>query len=100
MATITREPMSAWTAEPGLAPLPALPAAQCAGREPASPATRRGCGASSPIRDGMLVVRDTPTDDNKIAADFYNGELWPKVRFWERLFWFVNGASGERVKWS
>ena len=42
----------------------------------------------------MLVVRDTATDDNKTAADFYNSKLWPKVRFWERIFWAVNG--GER----
>jgi hypothetical protein len=53
-----------------------------------------GCGASLPIRDGVLVIRDTPSDDNKIAADFYNSKLWPKVRFWERLFWAFNG--GER----
>ena len=54
----------------------------------------RRCGASLPIRDGVLVVRDAPTDDNKIAADFYNSQLWPKVRFWEHLFWIANG--GER----
>jgi ubiquinone/menaquinone biosynthesis C-methylase UbiE len=42
----------------------------------------------------VLIVRDTPADDNRIAADFYNGKLWPKVRFWERLFWVLNG--GER----
>ncbi len=40
------------------------------------------------------MSRDTATDDNKTAADFYNSSLWPKVRFWERLFWAVNG--GER----
>ncbi|MFO0907753.1 MAG: class I SAM-dependent methyltransferase [Isosphaeraceae bacterium] len=40
------------------------------------------------------MVRDQPTADNKIAADFYDGPLWPKFRFWERFFWFCNG--GER----
>jgi hypothetical protein len=53
-----------------------------------------GCGASLPIRDGVVVVRDAPTDDNKIAANFYTSKLWPKVRFWERAFWLLNG--GER----
>jgi ubiquinone/menaquinone biosynthesis C-methylase UbiE len=51
------------------------------------------CGASLPIRNGVLVVRDAPTEDNKTAADFYNSGLWPKVRFWERLFWAVNGGE-------
>jgi ubiquinone/menaquinone biosynthesis C-methylase UbiE len=53
-----------------------------------------GCGERYPIRDGILIVKDEPTDDNKIAADFYNSALWPKFRFWERFFWFCNG--GER----
>lgn len=53
-----------------------------------------GCGASYPVRDGVLIVKDEPTADNKIAADFYNSALWPKFRFWEKFFWFCNG--GER----
>jgi ubiquinone/menaquinone biosynthesis C-methylase UbiE len=51
------------------------------------------CRGSFPIRDGVLIVRDAPTGDNRTAADFYNGKLWPKVRFWERLFWAVNGGE-------
>ena len=93
MATITREPTGAWTSTPD----------RSAARAAAAPVRRteagfdcdaEGCGASLPVRDGVLVVRDAPTDDNKIAADFYNGKHWPKVRFWERLFWIANG--GER----
>ena len=38
--------------------------------------------------------RRSPTDDNRIAADFYNGPLWPKFRFWEWFFFVCNG--GER----
>ena len=53
-----------------------------------------GCAAVYPIRDGMLIVKEQATADNKIAADFYNSRLWPKFRFWERFFWFCNG--GER----
>jgi ubiquinone/menaquinone biosynthesis C-methylase UbiE len=54
----------------------------------------QGCGANLAIRDGVLIVRATPTGDNKIAADFYHSQLWPTVRFWERAFWILNG--GER----
>ena len=93
MATITREPMGAWTCDPGPLRCP-----HCRGAlrrtEAGFECNAEACGAPLPVRDGVLIVRDAPTDDNKIAADFYNGELWPKVRFWERLFWLVNG--GER----
>jgi hypothetical protein len=93
MATITREPMGAWTCDPGPLRCP-----HCRGAlrrtEAGFDCNAEACGAPLPVRDGVLVVRDAPTDDNKIAADFYNGKLWPKVRFWERLFWLVNG--GER----
>jgi SAM-dependent methyltransferase len=91
VATITREPSSAWTSDPG--PLRS-PCCRGALHLTDSGFDCQGCGASLPIRNGVLIVRDTPTGDNKIAADFYNSELWPKVRFWERAFWVLNG--GER----
>lgn len=53
-----------------------------------------GCDARYPLRDGVLVIKDQPTDDNRIAADFYDGPLWPKFRAWESIFWFFHG--GER----
>jgi ubiquinone/menaquinone biosynthesis C-methylase UbiE len=92
-ATVAREPSGAWTSDPGPLRCP-----RCHGALRRTDAgfgcDAAGCGASLPIRDGVLVVRDAPTDDNKIAAEFYNSNLWPKVRFWESLFWAVNG--GER----
>jgi hypothetical protein len=92
-ATDAREPSGAWTSDPGPLRCP-----RCHGALRPTDAgfgcDAEGCGASFPIRDGVLVVRDAPTDDNKIAADFYNSRLWPKVRFWESLFWVFNG--GER----
>ena len=92
MATITRDPPGAWTCDPGPLRCP-----RCHGplrrTDAGFDCDAEGC-ASLPISDGVLVVRDAPTDDNRIAADFYNSKLWPKVRFWERLFWAVNG--GER----
>ncbi len=93
MATITRERTGAWTCDPGPLRCPS-----CRGpvrrTEIGFDCSAEGCGARLPVRDGVLIVRDAPTDDNKIAADFYNGKHWPKVRFWERLFWIANG--GER----
>jgi SAM-dependent methyltransferase len=93
MATITRQPMSAWTGDPGPLRCPSCRAA-LRRTEAGFDCSAEGCGASLPVRDGVLIVRDDPSDDNRIAADFYNGKLWPKVRFWERLFWIANG--GER----
>jgi SAM-dependent methyltransferase len=92
MATITRDPPGAWTSDPGPLRCP-----RCRGplrrTDAGFDCDAEGC-ASLPISDGVLVVRAVPTDDNRIAADFYNSHLWPKVRFWEGLFWVMNG--GER----
>jgi ubiquinone/menaquinone biosynthesis C-methylase UbiE/uncharacterized protein YbaR (Trm112 family) len=63
-------------------------------REGAGELACAGCGRGYPLRDGVLIVKDEPTDDNKIARDFYDGPLWPKFRFWERFVWVCNG--GER----
>jgi SAM-dependent methyltransferase len=93
MATITGEPMGAWRGDPG--PL-RCPHCQGALRptETGFACNAEACGARLAVCGGVLVAHDTPTADNRIAADFYNGKLWPKVRFWERLFWLMNG--GER----
>jgi ubiquinone/menaquinone biosynthesis C-methylase UbiE/uncharacterized protein YbaR (Trm112 family) len=91
MATTTQEKPRRWTAEPDL-----LRCVACLGTLEDSEVglVCPTCGAGYPVRDGVLVVKDAPTDDNKIAADFYNSPLWPKFRFWEKLFWVCNG--GER----
>jgi ubiquinone/menaquinone biosynthesis C-methylase UbiE len=99
MATISPNVMSDWTAE-----LDALRCVACAGRiQVAAPAASSGlepafacveCGRVYPTRDGVLVVKEELAADNKIAADFYNSSLWPKFRFWERMFWLTHG--GER----
>jgi hypothetical protein len=63
MATITREPNSAWTGDPGPLRCP-----HCRGAlrrtEAGFDCNAEACGASLPLRDGVLVVRDAPTDDN------------------------------------
>lgn len=91
MATTTESRVRPWTADPDL-----LRCVHCHGplRESAQGLACAACSAEFPVRDGILVVRDRGTDDNQIAADYYNGALWPKFRHWERLFWLCNG--GER----
>jgi SAM-dependent methyltransferase len=93
MATITSELQAAWTPDPGPLRCPRCHGA-LRGTDAGFACSAEGCGANLLIRNGVLVVRDRPSGDNKIAADFYNSELWPKVRSWERLFWVLNG--GER----
>ncbi|QDV34363.1 class I SAM-dependent methyltransferase [Tautonia plasticadhaerens] len=58
------------------------------------PIACRSCGASYPVRDGIVVARDEASDNNEVARAFYDGPLWPKFRFWE-WFTFVN-LGGER----
>lgn len=54
----------------------------------------RACGASYPIRDGVVVARDATSSNNEVARGFYDGPLWPRFRFWE-WFTFIN-LGGER----
>lgn len=52
------------------------------------------CGASFPIRDEILVIKERADENNQVAQEFYDSALWPKFRFWEKFTWFCNG--GER----
>jgi ubiquinone/menaquinone biosynthesis C-methylase UbiE len=52
------------------------------------------CGARYPIEDDILIAQDRTTENNQVAQSFYDGPLWPKFRFWEKVTWFCNG--GER----
>lgn len=91
-ANIARDPSGAWTSDPG-----ALRCPNCRSALHRTDAgfdcDAEGCAVSLPIRDGVLVVRDIMTGDNKIAADFYNSNLWPRLRVWDRLFWLFNGGQ-------
>jgi SAM-dependent methyltransferase len=91
MSATTTSPAHRWAADPDLLRCPA-----CHGSLVDSDAGLAcpSCGTDYPERDGVLVVNELATDDNKIAQDFYNSALWPKFRFWERVFWVCNG--GER----
>jgi SAM-dependent methyltransferase len=92
MAKILGEKSGAWPSDPGPLRCPHCHAAlsrTAAGFD----CNDQGCRASLVISNGVLIVRDAATEDNKTAADFYNSTLWPKVRLWERLFWAVNGGE-------
>jgi ubiquinone/menaquinone biosynthesis C-methylase UbiE len=52
------------------------------------------CDASFPIREDILVVKEQPDANNRVAQEFYDSPLWRKFRFWEKVTWLCNG--GER----
>lgn len=51
------------------------------------------CRRTYPIRQGMLDTLPALEGNNKVAADFYNGPLWPKFRFWEWFTFLLNGGE-------
>ena len=52
------------------------------------------CARSFPIERGILHLGSKYEGNNAIAADYYNGTLWPKFRFWEWVAHLPRG--GER----
>lgn len=90
MATTTESMARVWRAETDV-----MRCVSCHGtlEEQKGSLVCQGCGSSYPVVDGVLVVRDQPTDDNKIAADFYNSTMWPKFRIWENMFWVYLGGE-------
>jgi ubiquinone/menaquinone biosynthesis C-methylase UbiE len=92
IAPVTREPSGAWMSDPRPLRCP-----RCHGAlyrtDFGFDCNENWCGASLPLRDGVLIVDDAPTDDNKIAAKFYDNGQWQRVRVWETLFWFLNGGE-------
>lgn len=50
------------------------------------------CQRDYPIQQGTLDMLPPLDGNNRIAADFYNGPLWPRFRFWEWLTYFFNGG--------
>ena len=52
------------------------------------------CGRDYPVRDGVIVVKEDVSDNNRVVRDFYDSPLWPKFRFWEWYTFMWNG--GER----
>lgn len=52
------------------------------------------CRRVFPFRDGILDMLPPLEGNNRVAAEFYNGPLWPRFRFWEWFTFLCNG--GER----
>ena len=83
---------ASWAAHPGMLRCVACGAGTPrpgAGDTPALVCDR--CQRAYPIRDGVLVVNDDVSANNKVASDFYNSPLWPRFRFWE---WFTFACNG------
>jgi ubiquinone/menaquinone biosynthesis C-methylase UbiE len=53
----------------------------------------RACGKSYPVRDGVVVIKDDFTANNRVVRDYYNGPLWPKFRFWEWVTFLCQGGE-------
>ena len=90
--TLTQTMSNPWLADCEL-----LQCVSCGGQlEPASDdaLTCAACARHYLIRDGVLETLQALEGNNKVAADFYNGPLWPRFRFWEWCTFLVNG--GER----
>ncbi len=89
--TRTHVPDTNWIAE-----LPRLRCVDCGGELCSLEAGSLRCDAcdrSFPIDQGTLNVMDKLTGNNKVAADFYDGPLWPKFRFWEHFTFLLNGGA-------
>src|SRR5262245_42370389 len=52
------------------------------------------CSRRFPLEREVLHVVTNYEGNNAIAADYYNGKLWPKFRFWEWVAHLPRG--GER----
>ncbi len=81
------------------------PALRCVGCHAPLPAphedgtTCSKCGRVYPMRDGLLIAQGELTGKNRIAADFYNSERWPRFRPWEQLFLkTLGGLPGARMQ--
>ncbi len=55
------------------------------------------CQKSYPVIDGILRMNSNFDAVNAAGASFYDSKLWPKVRFWEQVFfWFHGGETRAR----
>ncbi len=50
------------------------------------------CGRRFPIRDGVIDMLAGLEGNNRVAAEFYDGPLWPRFRIWEYVVFFFSGG--------
>ena len=55
------------------------------------------CGRTFPVQDGILVVEQQHSGNNRVAAEFYDSARWDKYRFWKRFTPFNDRAV---TRWS
>jgi ubiquinone/menaquinone biosynthesis C-methylase UbiE len=89
---IATTPAAGWAADCRLLRCTACGAGLSPGR--GSDLACTGCGRGFPVREGILDMLPPLAGNNRVAADFYNGPLWPRFRFWEWFTFLCNG--GER----
>jgi ubiquinone/menaquinone biosynthesis C-methylase UbiE len=51
------------------------------------------CGAEYRVQDGILIAQRSFAGANDAAAKFYDGALWSRFKFWERLFFWLQGGE-------
>src|SRR5436190_9756236 len=51
------------------------------------------CSRTFPIERGVLHLGSQYEGNNAIAAEYYNGTLWPKFRFWEWVAHLPRGGE-------
>jgi SAM-dependent methyltransferase len=89
--------ITTFTAGPWLGELECMQCPLCGGRLEAGAdggLACQGCTRAFPLRDGFLDMLPPLEGNNRVAAEFYNGPLWPRFRFWEWFTFVLNG--GER----
>lgn len=51
------------------------------------------CGIDYPIEDGILIAQKSYEGANQAAAEFYDGRLWRRFKFLERMFYWRHGGE-------
>jgi SAM-dependent methyltransferase len=57
------------------------------------------CGTTFPVESGILEAIGPLSGTNRIAAQFYDGPLWSRFRFWEQVFLWFQGVGVRRGRW-
>ena len=56
------------------------------------------CGRGYPVVGGVLEAIGPLSGTNRVAARFYDGPAWPRFKFWENVFLWVQGPGVSRAR--